>query len=81
MSNKIVVCSDDENVNGKDEIKDYPIELLDISSNKIANSLNNLTKLSFKPQIFLFDSVESEEKYSAFLYNRWNKCPRVLDMQ
>lgn len=54
------------------------MELLDINSKKISNSLNGLTKSGFKPNMFIFDSVETEEKYSAFIYNRWNKCPRVL---
>lgn len=54
------------------------MELLDINAKKISLSLNNFNKLQFKPNIFIFDSVQSEEKYSAFLYNRWNKAARVL---
>lgn len=40
--------------------------------------MSNLSKNKFKPNFFIFDSVETEEKYSAFIYNKWNKSPRVL---
>jgi hypothetical protein len=33
------------------------MELLDINAKKISLSLNNLTKLQFKPNMFIFDSV------------------------
>lgn len=44
----------------------------------VARAFDSWGKMGFKPDINIFDSVESEEKYSAFLYNRWNKTPRVL---
>lgn len=52
--------------------------MVDINSKKISASLNALNKVEAKPNLFIFDSFESEEKYSAFIYNRWNKCSRVL---
>lgn len=54
--------------------------MLDINPKRISYSLNGLSQSGFKPNMFFFDSVETEEKYSAFIYNRWNKSPRVLNI-
>lgn len=49
-----------------------------MNANKIGSSLSQFSKLKFKPNLFIFDGVHSEEMYSAHLYNRWNKVSRVL---
>ena len=50
---------------------------MDIDEKRI---LNNLVNSKMKPDIAIFDSPETESQYSAYVYNKWNKCPRIMDI-
>lgn len=54
-----------------------PIELVCVNPNKIMNSLVGAAK---KPDIALFNSAQLEHMYSIFLFSKWNKCLRVLEL-
>ena len=73
----VTLCSSDPKINNKNHIQQYPITVVDISEKRI---LNSLTAARVKPEIAIFDSPETQYQYSAFLYNKWNKCPRVLQI-
>ena len=59
------------------DINKMPIEVVHVNANRIAQSL---TGAGHKPDIMLFNSAEMEQMYSIFSYSKWNKCPRVLEL-
>ena len=59
------------------DISQMPIEVVHVNAKKISQSLTAATS---KPDLFLFSSVAMEQMYSVFLYSKWNKCPRVLEI-
>jgi len=58
-------------------LKNMPIDKVFINPKKIGQALASTTK---KPDIALFNSYELEQAYSIFMYSKWNKCPRVLEL-
>ena len=74
---QLTIFSDDFRIENKDLISKYPLDVIDVNPNKINASLNSLKS---KQNLFIFDSPHTERQYSAFLYNKWNQCPRVLDL-
>jgi hypothetical protein len=48
-----------------------------VNPKKIGQSLGQASK---KPDLALFNCYEMEQMYSIFMYSKWNKCPRVLEL-
>ena len=74
---QFTICSEDMIPDHKEILSRYPIDLVDVNPKRVNNSLNNIKT---KPNMFIFDSVDSERQYSAYLYNKWNQCPRIIDI-
>lgn len=74
---EVTICSDDLINEHKEFIEEYPLTLHDINPKKVNSSMNGL---KVKPNAFYFDSFETEQQYSAYLYNKWNRTPRVMDV-
>lgn len=60
-----------------DDVSRMPVEVVHVNGNRIAQSLAGSGQ---KPDVMLFNSVEMEQMYSIFLYSKWNKCPRILEI-
>ena len=75
---ELTVCSSDKKVQNKEVIHAYPLKVVDIDEKRI---LNNLVNSKMKPDIAIFDSPETESQYSAYVYNKWNKCSRIVEIR
>ena len=51
--------------------------MVPVSAKRISASLS---AAQVKPDIAVFNSFEMEEMYSAYMYNKWNKCPRIIEI-
>ena len=57
LTHEICVCTDETNLELKEEIKNYPMKLMDINGKKISQSLNGFGKNQFRPGLFVFDGI------------------------
>ena len=76
-SNIHLISSDPSAEESLKDIENIPMERVHVNPNKIHKSLVSATA---KPDIAIFNNVEMEHMYSIFLYNKWKRCFRILEL-